>query len=122
MTAALALPLAAAPAHADTTPWGQAKRVDNSIYGADPEVPANTAPASDPSSLYSTDRMIEANQLWAQGITGKGVDVAVLDSGVSPVAGLDAAGKIVYGPDLSFDGQDPATGSSVAAAPRRRLR
>ncbi len=42
------------------------------------------------------------------GITGDGVDVALIDSGVSPVEGL-AAGKVVYGPDLSFDSQDDKT-------------
>src|SRR4051812_16281905 len=37
------------------------------------------------------------------GITGAGVDVAVIDSGVTPVPGLNATGKVVYGPDFSTD-------------------
>jgi serine protease AprX len=41
-----------------------------------------------------------------KGTTGKGVDVAIIDSGVTPVPGLDARGKVVDGPDLSFDSQN----------------
>src|SRR5205823_4058136 len=41
------------------------------------------------------------------GYTGKGVDVALIDSGVSPVDGLNLPGKIVYGPDLSLESQAP---------------
>lgn len=37
---------------------------------------------------------------------GAGVDVAVVDSGVSPVPGLE--GRVVDGPDLSEDAADPA--------------
>ena len=38
-------------------------------------------------------------------VTGKDITVAVIDTGVAPVAGLDGNEKIVNGPDLSFDGQ-----------------
>ena len=31
------------------------------------------------------------------------MDVAVIDSGVVPVDGLQPPGKVVYGPDLSFE-------------------
>jgi serine protease AprX len=37
-------------------------------------------------------------------VTGQGVAVALLDSGVSQVPGLNAPGKVVYGPDLSVEG------------------
>ncbi len=40
---------------------------------------------------------------------GTGVDVAVIDTGVSPVSGLDRDGKVLHGPDLSFEGASPAT-------------
>jgi serine protease AprX len=40
-------------------------------------------------------------------ITGKGVGVAVIDSGIAPVKGLDGAGKVINGPDLSFESQAP---------------
>ena len=39
--------------------------------------------------------------------TGQGIDVALLDTGVTPVQGLSSSDKILYGPDLSFDSQDP---------------
>src|SRR3712207_8957498 len=42
---------------------------------------------------------------WKAGYTGKGVDVAVIDTGVAPVPGLASAGKLVNGPDLSFESQ-----------------
>jgi serine protease AprX len=40
-------------------------------------------------------------------ITGKGVGVALIDSGIAPVKGLDGAGKVINGPDLSFESQAP---------------
>jgi serine protease AprX len=41
----------------------------------------------------------------SRGITGQGVDVAVIDSGVSPVPGL--AGRIINAPDFSADATNP---------------
>ncbi len=38
------------------------------------------------------------------GFTGRGIDVALVDSGVTPVKGLHQPGKILYGPDLSNEG------------------
>jgi serine protease AprX len=58
--------------------------------------------------LASVERVVGAQQSWQYGATGAGVDVAVLDTGVTPVPGLSAAGKVVQGPDLSFDSQDPS--------------
>jgi serine protease AprX len=49
-----------------------------------------------------------AQAWWSAGYTGKGVDVALIDSGVAPVQGLDAPGKVVYGPDLSLESQSPS--------------
>ena len=49
-----------------------------------------------------------ATAWWNAGYTGAGIDVAVIDTGVSPVEGLATAGKIVYGPDLSFESQAPS--------------
>ena len=46
-------------------------------------------------------------QYSGQGYTGQGIDVALIDSGVTPVAGLDAPGKVLYGPDLSNEGAFP---------------
>ncbi|MDT5042293.1 MAG: serine protease AprX [Actinoplanes sp.] len=41
-------------------------------------------------------------------LTGHGIGIAMVDTGVTPVAGL-TGGNVVNGPDLSFDSQDPAT-------------
>ncbi|HEY7024106.1 MAG TPA: S8 family peptidase [Candidatus Limnocylindrales bacterium] len=58
-------------------------------------------------SLYNTARAIGATDLWRRGITGRGVDVAVIDTGVSPDP--DFAGRLINGPDLSFDSQSATT-------------
>lgn len=42
---------------------------------------------------------------WQRGYTGQGVDVALIDSGVVPVDGLTAPGKVINGADLSFESQ-----------------
>ncbi|NNE95400.1 MAG: S8 family serine peptidase [Acidimicrobiales bacterium] len=49
-------------------------------------------------------RQYEADRLAASGYTGQGIDVAVIDTGVAPVQGLDSAGKVIHGPDLSNEG------------------
>jgi len=64
-------------------------------------------PATDVNSMASTAEYLGAETWWNAGYTGKGVDVAVIDSGVAPVPGLDAPGKVVYGPDLSLESQAP---------------
>ncbi len=64
-------------------------------------------PASDINSMYLTTQYSGAVDWWNAGYTGAGVDVALIDTGVSPVPGLDAPGKIIYGPDLSFESQAP---------------
>jgi serine protease AprX len=64
-------------------------------------------PSSDLYSMYTTDKVVGAIDAWSSYYTGRGVGVALLDSGVTPVQGLDNAGKIINGPDLSFDSQNP---------------
>lgn len=54
-------------------------------------------------SSSSVTQIVGAQAAWAKGWTGAGVDVAVIDTGVTQVPGLDGAGKVVVGPDLSFD-------------------
>jgi serine protease AprX len=64
---------------------------------------------SDPNSVFNgAQTVMGADQYWRAGLTGKGVDVAVIDTGVSPVKGLDGTNKVIYGPDLSFDSQNDA--------------
>jgi serine protease AprX len=55
--------------------------------------------------MYSTTLYTGAQAWWTAGYTGKGVDVALIDTGVSPVAGLDSPGKVINGPDLSLESQ-----------------
>jgi len=62
-------------------------------------------PQTDPGSIYNTTQTIGARRLWSQAIKGSGVGVALIDSGVVPVDGLTGPGKIVNGPDLSFESQ-----------------
>jgi Subtilase family len=64
-------------------------------------------PAADANSMAWTTAYTGAQAWWAAGFTGNGVDVAIIDSGVSPVQGLSSPGKIVYGPDLSLESQAP---------------
>jgi serine protease AprX len=40
-------------------------------------------------------------------LTGAGIGVALIDSGVAPVTGLNQPGKVINGPDLSFESQTP---------------
>ena len=47
-------------------------------------------------------RTSQATRAWADGNRGKGVGVAVIDTGVSPMP--DLAGRLVHGPDLSGEG------------------
>lgn len=44
------------------------------------------------------------NAYWNAGFSGKGIGVALLDSGVAPVPALSASGKIIYGPDFTPTG------------------
>jgi serine protease AprX len=59
--------------------------------------------------LAADEQVIGAQQAWCQGATGAGIDVALVDTGVTQVPGLDGPNKVVYGPDISFDSQNPAT-------------
>src|SRR4051794_23828529 len=62
---------------------------------------------ADKGSLYNVAEVIGAHAAYKAGYTGKGVGVALIDTGVAPVQGL-TSGNVVNGPDLSFDSQDAA--------------
>ncbi|MGZ8565492.1 MAG: S8 family serine peptidase [Actinomycetota bacterium] len=65
-------------------------------------------PKKDPNSLYSiAQEETGAAEFWNDGYSGQGVGVALIDSGVLPVDGLTSPGKIVNGPDLSYESQVP---------------
>ena len=57
-------------------------------------------------SMSHVDSVIGADVMWSRGYTGKGVGVALIDTGVVPVKGLNS-GNVVNGPDLSFESQSP---------------
>src|SRR5579871_317396 len=61
-----------------------------------------------PTTMNQVDSAIGASSLWSRGVTGAGIGVALIDSGVVPVPGLTGAGKVVNGPDLSFESQQPS--------------
>jgi serine protease AprX len=60
---------------------------------------------SNANSMYGIATMDGAHTYWNAGYTGQGVGVAMIDSGVTPVDGLNAPGKVINGPDLSFESQ-----------------
>jgi serine protease AprX len=60
-------------------------------------------PVSDLGSTYNSSLVTGAQSWWKQGLTGKGVTVALVDTGVVKVNGLRTSGKVIYGPDLSFE-------------------
>jgi serine protease AprX len=76
-------------------------------FGATGVQAAGYDPASDTNSMASTTDYTGAQAWWAAGYTGKGVDVALIDSGVAPIEGLNTSGKVIYGPDLSLESQAP---------------
>jgi serine protease AprX len=59
---------------------------------------------ADTGALSTISTLIGARAQWSAGNTGKGIDVAVIDTGVAAVKGL-TGGNVVNGPDLSFDSQ-----------------
>jgi serine protease AprX len=74
------------------------------LEGLDPSLGYDVA--GDQGSLYNVAQVTHAKDAWSHGWTGRGIDVALIDSGVAPVKGL-TSGNVVNGPDLSFESQDP---------------
>ena len=64
-------------------------------------------PATSVGSLVTINDIIGATDLHADGITGAGVQVALIDTGIVPVPALQEPGKIVELFDLSFEAQVP---------------
>ncbi len=65
-------------------------------------------PGGDQYSLYNIEKETGVRSVWNRG-DGSGVDVALIDSGVTPVEGLESPGQVIYGPDLTEESQNPAT-------------
>ena len=78
------------------------------------DVTGKYQPSLDPGALSTVTQAIGARAVWGQhdangkAVTGQGVTVAVLDSGVEPVAGLNGTGKLIQGPDLSLEANSDA--------------
>jgi serine protease AprX len=70
-------------------------------WGFDTRVAEGTSTAQ-VGKVIGTDLMADV------GHTGKGVGIAMIDTGVARVPGL-SSGNVVNGPDLSFESQDAAT-------------
>ena len=95
------------------------------MVGANPWfADAYSAPDGEPTlpNMAAIQQVIDAPHAYAEGADGHGVDVAVLDSGVTPVPGLNGtnsngSAKLVYGPDLSFDSQSTNTAPGVVGKP-----
>ena len=58
-------------------------------------------------TLPDVRRIIRDDVAAAAGYTGKGIGIALIDTGVVPVAGL-TAGNVANGPDLSLESQVPS--------------
>jgi serine protease AprX len=63
--------------------------------------------SKDAGSMQLIAKSTGAQAMWNAGFTGKGIDVAVIDTGVARVPGLNQAGKVIDGVDVSFDSQTP---------------
>ena len=101
--------MAAAMLFATATPssaWGPRTCWGSCLDGPSDPAPvrSGTADAADTNgSLYNVVDQVGARTLWEQGITGAGVDVAIIDTGVAPVAALADEDKIGAVVDLSFE-------------------
>jgi serine protease AprX len=74
---------------------------------ADPTAPVTPAPDDGPSRARESMSLIRtATGVDNSGLTGAGVDVALIDSGVIGVSALDGPNKLVRGPDFSEDAYD----------------
>ncbi|MCU1589552.1 MAG: aprX [Frankiales bacterium] len=62
--------------------------------------------AASATTLPQAAAAINADDMANKGYTGKGIGVALIDTGVVPVQGLKS-GNVVIGPDLSLDSQAP---------------
>ena len=78
------------------------------VLGQATEMPTAGVPVVDaadlePGSLYHLVDQVGARDLWAQGVTGSGVTVAVIDTGVAPVAGLRDQVVATVDPSAEYD-------------------
>ena len=84
------------PAITSVTPDASVRLLGN-VDGIDPN--------KHPGSWLKVAKNTKLYEMWQRGWTGEGIDVALIDSGVAPVPGIDM--QVINGPDLSFDSQAP---------------
>ena len=84
------------PAIVSVSPDARVRLLGN-VDGIDPD--------KHPGSWLKVARNTKLREMWQRGWTGDGIDVALIDSGVAPVPGIEM--QVVNGPDLSFDSQAP---------------
>jgi len=74
-------------------------------------------PDHDLGSVFTVTKSTGAQDTWSRNdpnikgrkLTGYGVTVALVDTGITPVAGLNGTGKVLNGPDLSYESQVAGT-------------
>ena len=66
----------------------------------------DSSTSSDFGTAVNVSKMTGSRHAWSQGLTGKGVGVALIDTGIVPVEGLRTP-DVHVGPDLSPEGQFP---------------
>jgi len=72
----------------DSDAWAQDYKTDNDF-----------------GSLWNLNKAIGSDSVWSNGFRGQGIGIALIDTGVVPVEGLVTPGKVINGPDFSFDSQ-----------------
>jgi subtilisin family serine protease len=98
--------LAAAPGVSSVTPDAPVRL--NQTLDLEDLDDESVDPSKDPGSMFTlVHKVTRAGKYWRSGYTGAGVDIALIDSGVVPVDGMTAPGKVVNGADLSFESQAP---------------
>jgi Subtilase family len=82
------------------------------VYSVTPNAPVQLLgnidgidPTKHAGSWYRAVRNTKLHEMWQRGWTGKGIDIALIDSGVAPVEGIGL--NVINGPDLSFESQAP---------------
>lgn len=107
LAAALTIAAAAGLALAGVASPVSAKR-DRGSKSTATQAAATIDPATLPlGSMYHVVDQIGARTLWEQGITGAGVNVAVIDTGVAAVDALRGADKVVAMADFSLEAGVP---------------
>jgi len=96
---------AVAPAPAMAAGTG---KLDGSVWlsKADWQAGDGVTPIANVTKITGAQDIWKTKDAAGNPVTGTGIGVALIDSGVAPVQGL-ADSHVIHGPDLSFESQDP---------------